>query len=128
LVPGRTRLLRRSLRESSRRRVGLMRQTDTDFWTTHDGQREATEREKLAARDPLRVEQPIKCAVSVLMAGAVSTTAADSGMAAIVVHAVARDGASLCQRVPAVALLVVDDGLWSSVPGYERCLECSALT
>jgi hypothetical protein len=106
-----------------------MRATDTDFWTTHDGQREATEREKLAARDPLRVEQPLrKCAVSVLMAGAVSTTAADSGMSAIVVHAVASDGASLCERVPAVALLEVDDGLWSSVPGYERCLECSALT
>jgi hypothetical protein len=106
-----------------------MRQTDTDSWTTQVGQREATEREKMAARDPLRVEQsPLKCAVSVLMAGAVSTTAEDSGMAAIVVHAVGSDGASLCERVPAVALLEVDDGLWSSVPGYERCLECSTLT
>ena len=104
-----------------------MDKTDADFWRTH-GQREATEREKLAARDPLRVEQPpIRCAVSVLMAGAVATTAEDSGMSAIVVHAVASDGAALCDRVPAAALLEVDDGLWSNVPGYERCLECSAL-
>jgi hypothetical protein len=106
-----------------------MERTDTDFWTTQGGQRAATERERLAARDPLRVEQPpIKCAVSVLMAGAVATTADFSGMSAIVVHAVAADGASRCDRVPAVALLAVDDGLWSSVPGYERCLECSVLT
>jgi hypothetical protein len=106
-----------------------MRTTVSDFWTAHDGESEATEREKLAARDPLRVEQPpLKCAVSVLMAGSVSTTAEVSGMSAIVVHAVAGDGASLCDRVSAVALLEVDDGLWSSVPGYERCLECSALT
>jgi hypothetical protein len=105
-----------------------MDKTDTDFWATHDGQPEATEQEKLAARDPLRVEQPpIRCAVSVLLAGAVASTAKDSGMSAIVVHAVASDGASLCDRVPAVALLEVGDGLWSSVPGYERCLECSVL-
>jgi hypothetical protein len=104
-----------------------MDKTDANFWRTH-GQREATEREKLVARDPLRVEQPpIRCAVSVLMAGAVATTAEDSGMSAIVVHAVASDGASLCDRVPTAALLEVDDGLWSNVPGYERCLECSAL-
>jgi hypothetical protein len=102
--------------------------TDADLWISTDGRRQATEREKLAASDPLRIEQPLHAAVSVLMAGAVATTPDQSGMAAIVVHAVAGDGGSLCERVPAQALLRSDDGLWSSVPGYERCLECSALS
>jgi hypothetical protein len=96
---------------------------------TLDTQGEATERQKLAARDPLRVEtSPLGSAVSVLMAGADAATPGESGMSSIVVHAVAAAGSSLCGRVSAQALLRSDDGLWSSVPGYERCLECSALS
>jgi hypothetical protein len=109
--------------------VRAMDETQADFWATHDCDGGLTEREKLAARDPLRVEQPmLACAVSVLMAGADASTPEETGMSAIVVHAVAADGSSLCGQVPAQALLRVDDGLWSSVPGYERCLECDALS
>jgi hypothetical protein len=89
---------------------------------------EAPEYQRLAARDPLRVERPLTSVISVLMAGAVAETPCESGLSAIVVHAVAGNGASLCGRVPADAQLRVDDGLWSSVPGFERCLECTALS
>jgi hypothetical protein len=94
-----------------------------------DGEHSDTpEYQKLAARDPLRVERPLTSVISVLMAGAVAETPGEQGLSSIVVHAVAGNGASLCGRVPADAQLRVDDGLWSSVPGFERCLECTALT
>jgi hypothetical protein len=104
-----------------------MDKTDSDFWTTHQGGGEVTEREKDAASDPLSVERPLHSAISVLMAGAIAATPQQLGLSAMVVHAVAADGSSLCGRVSAAALLRSNDGLWSSVPGYERCLECSAL-
>jgi hypothetical protein len=105
-----------------------MRTKQTDFWATPDGDGEAAGYEKLAARDPLSVQRPpLSAAISVLMAGAVATTPSESGLSSVVVHAVTADGASLCQRVSPDALLRSDDGLWSSVPGYERCLECEAL-
>jgi hypothetical protein len=91
-------------------------------------QSDAPEYQRLAARDPLRVERPLTSVISVLMAGAVAETPGESDLSSIVVHAVAGIGASLCGRVPADAQLRVDDGLWSSVPGFERCLECAALS
>jgi hypothetical protein len=94
-----------------------------------DGEQSDTpEYQKLAARDPLRVERPLTSVISVLMAGAVAETPGESGLSSIVVHAVAGTGASLCGQVPADAQLRIDDGLWSSVPGFERCLECTALS
>jgi hypothetical protein len=99
-----------------------------DILTVDGEQSDAAEYQKLAARDPLRVERPLTSVISVLMAGAVAETPGEQGLSSIVVHAVAGGGASLCGRVPADAQLRVDDGLWSSVPGFERCLECTALS
>jgi hypothetical protein len=100
-----------------------------DFWASHAAHQETSAHQRSAAADPLRVERPpLKSAVSVLIAGADASTPLISGVSSIVVHAVSDDGSSLCHRVPAQALLRVDDGLWSSVPGYERCLECAALS
>jgi hypothetical protein len=99
-----------------------------DILAVDGEQSDAPEYKRLAARDPLRVEHPLISVISVLMAGAVAETPGESGLASIVVHAVAGNGASLCGRVPADAQLRVDDGLWSSVPGFDRCLECTALS
>jgi len=104
------------------------RDSAPDILAVDGEQSDTPEYQRLAARDPLRVERPLTSVISVLMAGAVAETPGEQGLSSIVVHAVAGIGASLCGLVPADAQLRVDDGLWSSVPGFERCLECTALS